>query len=77
MLNQELTCPSGKDAIGRLQRDRVLRTSASMHVLDEEMRSRLEYRTALRTTSDSHRSVLYVVLYVSDEDADLPHRGAA
>ena len=41
MVNVELTCLFGQDAIALLQRDSGLRTSTSMHVLDEEMQSRL------------------------------------
>jgi cytochrome P450 len=41
MANVELTCLFGPDAIALLQRDSGLRTSTSMHVLDEEMQSRL------------------------------------
>lgn len=41
MATLELTCLCGDDAIALLQRDRGLRTSTSMHVLDEEMQSRL------------------------------------
>lgn len=41
MFNVELTCLCGPDAIALLQRDSGLRTSTSMHVLDEEMDSRL------------------------------------
>lgn len=41
MVNVELTCLFGADAIALLQRDGGLRTSTSMHVLDEEMQSRL------------------------------------
>jgi cytochrome P450 len=41
MFNLELTCLCGPEAIDRLQRDRGLRTTTSMHVLDKEMNSRL------------------------------------
>ena len=41
MLNIEMTCLCGPDAIALLQRDSCLRTSSSMHVLDAEMQSRL------------------------------------
>ena len=41
MVNLELTCLMGQDAIALLQADTGLRTSTSMHVLDEEMQSHL------------------------------------
>jgi len=41
MFHLELTCLCGPDAIALLQRDGGLRTSTSMHVLNEEMDSRL------------------------------------
>lgn len=41
MANLELTCICGPDALALLQKDGVLRTSTSMHVLDKEMDSRL------------------------------------
>lgn len=41
MFHLELTCLCGPDAIALLQKDGGLRTSTSMHVLDEEMDSRL------------------------------------
>ncbi len=41
MFNLKLTCLFGPGAIELLERDKGLRTSTSMHVLDEEMQSRL------------------------------------
>ncbi len=41
MLNTEMTCLLGPDAIALLQRDSCLRVGTSMHVLDEELQSRL------------------------------------